>query len=94
LAVLGDQELLKTSKSQNSLKDNRKLIILNRLLDPVQDPQVILANPLSYLLKIKSALQIGRDFPKVQLARDILDYMMTKPAGNDEFKIKIETDLV
>jgi hypothetical protein len=39
LSILQNQKQLKKKSSPN-VGDNRKLIILNRLLDPVQDPQV------------------------------------------------------
>lgn len=39
LTILQNQKQLK-KKAGKALVDNRKLIILNRLLNPIEDPQV------------------------------------------------------
>jgi len=40
LSILQNQKQLKKKGAKN-LGDNRKLLILNRLLNPIEDPQVL-----------------------------------------------------
>jgi hypothetical protein len=44
------------------------------------------------IFQIKSALKIARDHTRIQVDREVLDYMSAKPS-QDEFKVKINTDL-
>jgi len=65
LMILQNQKQLK-KKGARTLGDNRKLIILNRLLNPIEDPQ------------IHAAMKVAQEKTQVQLSRDLVEYMATK----------------
>jgi len=79
LTILQNQKQLK-KKAGTALGDNRKLIILNRLLNPIEDPQ------------IQAAIKVAQEKTHVQLSRDLLEYMATKAKGFD-MKAHINKDL-
>jgi len=79
LSILQNQKQLKKKGAKN-LGDNRKLLILNRLLNPIEDPQ------------IHAAIKVAQEKTNVQLSRDLVEYMSKKGKGST-MKAKLDKDL-
>ena len=90
--ILQNQKQLK-KKGARTLGDNRKLIILNRLLNPIEDPQVFFFHEKIYsYFQIHAAMKVAQEKTQVQLSRDLVEYMATKSKASG-VKVKPTKDL-